>query len=313
MITHVDSIQNTDPWAKAGIMFRNSTSAGSLLSAFTKIPGISSHSNGAIRTTTQPMAGRPSEWNSRAELAQAVKSGSTFTAYYATTTAAPTHRLDFGRSPHHHLYGSSLLGGLAATAHNNGLLNTDIFSGLLRRNKGILRHAGHGLRRASIPPRDVFCDRRQDRSTTSRCGESVQTGSVAWSSPVSSAAWQRQPPKSISRCGHSRHGSGIHSVPRKRLKPADSFQIEASDCSPHVFELEAGNAGRVRAGEHVADRIDRQVAPAPALHARLGPRLVVIGQHVDDLHLARRAAAWPRRRWRRPPRPARAWAGAARG
>src|SRR5438105_13175771 len=66
-------------------------------------------------------------------------------------------------------------------------------------------------------------------SISLRLGVSVQTGSVLAASPVSKAAWQRQPPKSISRWGQLRQGSGIHSVPRKRLKLSDSRQIQASD------------------------------------------------------------------------------------
>ena len=63
-------------------------------------------------------------------------------------------------------------------------------------------------------------------STTARFGENSQTGSVSAAFPVSNAAWQRQPPKSISLCGQLLHGSGIHSIPRNRLKLSDSCQIQ---------------------------------------------------------------------------------------
>src|SRR6266404_1881393 len=69
---------------------------------------------------------------------------------------------------------------------------------------------------------------RNKASTYARFGDSVQTGSVFAALPVSSAAWQRQPPKSISFCGQLLHGSGIRSVPRKRLKLSDSRQIQSS-------------------------------------------------------------------------------------
>src|SRR4029077_9802627 len=59
-------------------------------------------------------------------------------------------------------------------------------------------------------------------------GENSQAGSVFAAFPVSNAAWQRQPPKSISRGGQLRQGSGIHSVPRNRLKLSDSRQIQSS-------------------------------------------------------------------------------------
>src|SRR5271170_7576874 len=61
-----------------------------------------------------------------------------------------------------------------------------------------------------------------------RRGEREHAGSVAWASPVSRAAWQRQPPKSISRIGHSLHGTGIQAVPRKRLNDSDWPQIQSS-------------------------------------------------------------------------------------
>jgi hypothetical protein len=47
-------------------------------------------------------------------------------------------------------------------------------------------------------------------------GASEHAGSVAVESPVSSRAWQRQPPKSRWRRSQLRHGSGIQSSPRKR-------------------------------------------------------------------------------------------------
>src|SRR2546427_441723 len=62
----------------------------------------------------------------------------------------------------------------------------------------------------------------------SRYGESEQAGSVTEALPVNKAAWQRQPPKSISRNSQLRHGSGIHSVPRKRLNDSESVQIHRS-------------------------------------------------------------------------------------
>src|SRR5580658_8285756 len=65
----------------------------------------------------------------------------------------------------------------------------------------------------------------------SRYGDSEHAGSVTDGSPVINAAWHRHPPKSISRNSQLRHGSGIHSVPRKRLKASDSFQIHSSECA----------------------------------------------------------------------------------
>src|SRR5262249_13352009 len=58
-------------------------------------------------------------------------------------------------------------------------------------------------------------------------GDSVQAGSVLPASPVSAKAWQRQPPKSISRNSHDLQGSGIQDVPRYLLKASEFCQIQA--------------------------------------------------------------------------------------
>ena len=56
-------------------------------------------------------------------------------------------------------------------------------------------------------------------------------GSVAVTSPVIRNAWQRQPPKSISRRSQLRQGSGIQSVPRKRWKMGARSQMTSSEWS----------------------------------------------------------------------------------
>jgi hypothetical protein len=77
-------------------------------------------------------------------------------------------------------------------------------------------------------------------SDQSMIGENSHAGSVLEGSPVSNAAWHRQPPKSSSFLGQDRHGSGIHSVPRKRLKLSESLQIQASDLSRTVSNARPG-------------------------------------------------------------------------
>ena len=67
------------------------------------------------------------------------------------------------------------------------------------------RSACRCVRRSPVPPapacaRDAATVRRPDRSPPA--------------SPRIASAWQRQPPKSISRSSQDRHGSGIQSVPR---------------------------------------------------------------------------------------------------
>src|SRR6516164_4427536 len=58
-------------------------------------------------------------------------------------------------------------------------------------------------------------------------GDSAQAGSVLAASPVSAKAWQRQPPKSISRNSQLLHGSFIQPVPRYLLKASEFCQIQA--------------------------------------------------------------------------------------
>src|ERR1700684_3299618 len=62
-------------------------------------------------------------------------------------------------------------------------------------------------------------------------GARWQTGSVARAFPVKAKAWQRQPPKSISRRAQDWHGSAIQAVPRKALKAGEFAQMSASECS----------------------------------------------------------------------------------
>src|SRR6202035_4265202 len=71
-------------------------------------------------------------------------------------------------------------------------------------------------------------------------GDRSHAGSVLEGSPVNNAAWQRQPPKSISLLGQDRHGSGIHSVPRNRLKLSEHSQIESNDLSRILSKVNRG-------------------------------------------------------------------------
>ena len=92
---------------------------------------------------------------------------------------------------------------------------------------------GHGLRRQDHALERSSSKRVEALSawaaTASWYGDSPHAGSVLAASPVSKAAWQRQPPKSFSRSGQLRHGSRIQPVPRKRLNASDSSQIQRRD------------------------------------------------------------------------------------
>jgi hypothetical protein len=131
IIAHVDSMTNTDVWAKTGLMFRNSATAGA---AFV---GVYQNPSTAVELQWRDTDNNQANYNSQlsptgsANWLKLVKSGTTFTAYYATTVGTPsaanwvligTHTTTFTHSTY--------LGGMAVTAHNNGLLNTSVFSGL---------------------------------------------------------------------------------------------------------------------------------------------------------------------------------------
>ena len=94
--------------------------------------------------------------------------------------------------------------------------------------------SGQGLVRYSHCPIVGILDAATAASILSRKGENLQAGSVTVGSPVSRAAWQRHPPKSSSLYSHDWQGSGIHRVPRKRLKDSDFRQIH-SRLFPRIF------------------------------------------------------------------------------
>ncbi len=131
-IVHVDSVQNTDPWAKGGIMFRNSTSAGA---AFV---GLYQNPDNLVELQWRDADNHAASWTgvqvggtTAPKWLKLVKNGTMFTAYYATTTAAPAATDWVLVAVHSTAFtNSSYLGGLAVTAHNNSLLNTTLFSNL---------------------------------------------------------------------------------------------------------------------------------------------------------------------------------------
>ena len=131
-IVHVDSVQNTDPWAKGGIMFRNSTSAGA---AFV---GLYQNPDNLVELQWRDADNHAASWTgvqvggtTTPKWLKLVKNGTMFTAYYATTIAAPAATDWVLVAVHSTAFtNSSYLGGLAVTAHNNSLLNTTLFSNL---------------------------------------------------------------------------------------------------------------------------------------------------------------------------------------
>ena len=130
LIARVTGEQNTNAWAKAGVMFRNSNAAGDMEASM-----IVSYSSGVSFQWRSSSGGSTSfaETTGVSALAwvELVRSGNTFTAYYATTTAEPTSGqwIQVG-SPQTIAMGTAAIGGLCVTSHNNGTLNTATFTGV---------------------------------------------------------------------------------------------------------------------------------------------------------------------------------------
>jgi N-acetylneuraminic acid mutarotase len=120
MLTRVTSVQNTDPWAKAGVMIRESLSphAADAMMVLTPAQG----SSFQYRTTTAGMTSFTNPVDPGAPWLRVVRSGNVFTGYRSvnghdwlqsgSTTIAMS---------------STAYVGLVVTAHNHTLLNTSTF------------------------------------------------------------------------------------------------------------------------------------------------------------------------------------------
>src|SRR5438094_1452470 len=75
----------------------------------------------------------------------------------------------------------------------------------------------------------------------------------------------------------------IRSAKASKTFPSAPIPIEVA--SPNIFKMQIGNGRRSsRAGEHVADWIDGEITPAPAVETRFWPGLIIIGEYIENLH-----------------------------
>jgi regulation of enolase protein 1 (concanavalin A-like superfamily) len=124
IIAQVTSLQNTDSggWSKAGIMFRNDTSAGSA-----NVSIVQSFTHG-VSFQWRPSAGAASQFSAIGGInppvwLKLVRSNATFTGFYSTDgntwnqVSSTTATMN-----------NSVLAGLDVTAHNNAALNTATFT-----------------------------------------------------------------------------------------------------------------------------------------------------------------------------------------
>jgi regulation of enolase protein 1 (concanavalin A-like superfamily) len=124
LVARVTALQSTDPWAKAGVMFRDGSGPGAAFAAVYATPGNGvafqwRTSTGASATGSAPAAGLSAPvW------VKLSRSGASFSAYYSADGA---HWVQIG-GPQTIAMSPTALAGLAVTAHNNSLLTTATFT-----------------------------------------------------------------------------------------------------------------------------------------------------------------------------------------
>lgn len=123
IIARVGSIENTDPWAKAGVMLRDSMSAAAPYAAVVVTPGngIAFHyrtAAGASATGAAPASGTAPRW------VKLVRTGDTLRAFHSSNGSAWT-QLGTAQTI---AMSATARAGLAVTAHNTAALNTSTFT-----------------------------------------------------------------------------------------------------------------------------------------------------------------------------------------
>jgi polygalacturonase len=123
IVAQVTGVQNTDPWAKAGIMFRSSTAPGAQFADVVATPG-----NGVAFQWRATAGGTPNNVNipdlGTPVWVHLVRSANAFSAFYSTDGATWTQ---LGATQTIAM-SSTALAGLAVTAHNNSALNVATFA-----------------------------------------------------------------------------------------------------------------------------------------------------------------------------------------
>lgn len=128
IIARLASMQKTDGWAKAGIMFRDSTAAGSAFVAVEVTPSNGIRLQGR-RTTNSAAVDITSATGVAPAWLKLIRTGSTFTAYRASTTGMPAAAdwIELGSISGVSFASTTFRAGLAVTAHNNATTNTARF------------------------------------------------------------------------------------------------------------------------------------------------------------------------------------------
>jgi len=130
----ITSLDNTDPWAKSGIMFRDSTAANSMY-----VDVLISASNGLVfqyRNSTGGTTGSVGVALAAPTTAapiwlKMVKVGTSYSAYYATGTAYPSTWTQVGTAQTVSFSNTTFRAGLAVCSHDITELNVSIFDNVL--------------------------------------------------------------------------------------------------------------------------------------------------------------------------------------
>ncbi len=140
IMVQITSLTPSDPWAKAGVMFRDSEDAGAMFVDVlaTAAQGVAfqwrAQTDGSCGSVQ--VANVPPPTPSAPLWLELTKSGSTFHASYSTDG---TTWSEVGAGVNVAFVNRTYRAGLAVTAHNNSTLNTATFAGL-----SVDRRAGHG-------------------------------------------------------------------------------------------------------------------------------------------------------------------------
>jgi hypothetical protein len=169
----VDSVANTDPWAKAGVMIRQSMDPGSMFADMIISPGNGANfqrrdSNGAQAVTTPGPAVQAPYW------VRLVRTGSTITGF---VSADGRNWTDVGADfmP----FSANVYVGLAVTAHNNTTLTTAVFDNVslttqtLFGNRAI--NAGGGMQGSFLDDTEFTADSGGTFTTTNPIDTSAVT------------------------------------------------------------------------------------------------------------------------------------------
>jgi beta-glucanase (GH16 family) len=131
LVARVTSLTNTNIASRAGVMFRDTTADNAMYASVFVTPGRGIRfsyrsATGASVITTGPANVKAPVW------VKLVRSGNTFSGYYAMTTATPaaSQWIKIGSSATISFSNTSYLAGLAVNANDNSRLATATFTGL---------------------------------------------------------------------------------------------------------------------------------------------------------------------------------------